>query len=171
MKACYCEVSLIALLALSLGGERSDITPAITIWRWAIYLCDAGSGDCGRGLAPGDHDVSHLLAAMRRGDVVIAFFERYCIRAALPIEEVLALRVTFAAKDAELRRVAEALKACDRRIRFTPIAPHELVTLRVEAVTVGDLLRALAENGLGMAGSTSTPKPGRALQLRQCAPL
>jgi hypothetical protein len=143
----------------------TGLRPGSSQWYWVTFACEFR---CGRRVVPEHHEVAGVLGAMIGGDAVLMFLERPPTGLdSLPLEQVLALRVTFAADDAALRRVARIIKVYGKRIRFAPNRPDDHVSLRLDQGTLGDLLRLLSHYGevelagWGAADRTASNVPTR----------
>jgi hypothetical protein len=82
------------------------------------------------------------------GDAVLMFLEPWRAFDSVPVEDLMARRVTFAAHDAEVGRIAGIFNTCCRwRLRFVPRAREGHLTLLLDQVSLGDLLRSLSAYG------------------------
>jgi hypothetical protein len=140
--ACIAPAILLACLSVCMraqGGEDNlDWTTA----------CAAGQDTVSRRLLPEHHEVAAVIGAMIDGDAVLMYLGQQRLTASLATQDLLSLQVTFAAQDAELRRVAGLVKICSRkRASFVPRDPDHHVTLRLDQVTLKDLLNALSTFG------------------------
>jgi len=92
-------------------------------------------------------DVAGLFDAMLDGDAAVTFLDAPRFQA-LSVEEFKALRVTFAARDAELKVVARLLNQwLRRRVDFVPRAPDDHLTLTLKSVRFAEVVAALARVG------------------------
>lgn len=125
-----------ALAVAQATSQPSDL-------RWVI----AASSGRTKNLLPNHSKVADVLARVEAGDAVLmlqAPLHRFVDR---PRRDLLAVRVTFAAQEVDLARVAHVLRCCGERVAFVPRDPREHLTLRLVDVPLGDLLTALALHG------------------------
>ncbi|HVT61386.1 MAG TPA: energy transducer TonB [Thermoanaerobaculia bacterium] len=92
-------------------------------------------------------DIAGLLAAMVDGDTAVMFAEppRF---GTLSVDQLKALRVTFAARDAELAGVSRLVnRLLGSRVEFVPATPGEHLTLTLQNAPLGELFGILAGHG------------------------
>ena len=124
-------------------------------WSFVAFACQF---NCRRRVVPDHHEVAGVLDAMVGGDAVLMFLGPWHGLDSLALDDLLALRITFAAQDAELRRVAWTINV-GKRIRFVPKDPHSHVSLRLDQVALADLLKTLATFGeVQLPGWTVSPR-------------
>jgi hypothetical protein len=135
------------LLALASAGAIGTLAvaaepPAGDLWAFA-----AAEQPDGRPPLTSHRDVAGLLAAMLEGDVAVMFRDPPRFQT-LSVEQLKALRVTFAARDAQLSVVAQMFRRWLRgRVVFTPRMPGDHLTLTLRDVRFDEVAAALA--GLG----------------------
>ena len=78
-----------------------------------------------------------VLRAMIDDDAVLMFLEPWRAFDSVPVEDLMARRVSFAAQNAELRRIAGIFKTCcRRRVRFVPRARADHLTFLLDQVAL-----------------------------------
>jgi hypothetical protein len=123
---------------LSLAAEP----PGSDLWAFA-----AAERPEGRPALTSHRDVAGLLGAMLDGDAVVMFRDPPRFQT-LSVEQFKALRVTFAARDAELAAVARLLTRWLRgRVVFVPRRPGDHLTLTLRDVRFDEVAAALASSG------------------------
>jgi hypothetical protein len=133
------------LFASAPAGTAGGVPGDASTWTSATYSC---ASHCVRDFLPERHQVAAVLAGMATGDATLMFLDPRQRIDSLPLDDLLALHVTFAARDAELGRIAGIFKTCcARRMRFVPRAPKEHVNLLLDRVAVAELLHVLAAYG------------------------
>ncbi len=137
---------LIALVANGSVPEAVQLGAAEARWEWASFACEF---ECSRRVLPEHHEVADVFAAMIKGDAALMLLDAQAPIDDLSSEQLLTLHVAFAAQDAELRRVAWAVNhhLLGRRFRFTPKDDDDRVTLRLDRVELGELVKVLSGYG------------------------
>jgi len=137
-------LAVFGILGTLLGAAFSPAAQPPPGDLWAFAAAER-PGD--RPALTGHRDVAGLLGAMLDGDAAVMFLDPPRFQA-LSIEEFKALRVTFAARDAELELVARLLKRWLRgRVEFVPRAPEDHLTLTLRSVPFAEVVAALAAVG------------------------
>jgi hypothetical protein len=130
------SVGVISTLAVAAEPPADD--------RWAFAAAERPDG---RPPLTSHRDVAGLLGAMLAGDAAVMFRDPPRFQS-LSIEQFKALRVTFAAQDAQLAMVARLLTRWLRgRVVFVPRSPGDHLTLTLQDVRFDEVAAALA--GLG----------------------
>jgi hypothetical protein len=159
---------LVALGWAGLIGVPAVAAEPPTDDRWAFAAEERPEG---RPPLTRHRDVAGLLGAMLAGDAAVMFRDPPRFQT-LPVEQVMALRVTFAARDAELAAVARLLTRWLRgRVVFTPRRPGDHLTLTLQDVRFEAVVAALV--GLGniqVLAPPARPSQGRSEDRESAAP-
>src|ERR1700726_2481303 len=150
-------LAVFGILGTLLGAAFSTAAEPPPGDLWA-YAAAERPGD--RPPLTGHRDVAGLLDAMLDGDAAVMFLDPPRFQA-LSVDEFKALRVTFAARDAELKLVARLLKRWLRgRVEFVPRAPEDHLTLTLRSVPFAEVVAALASLGKVQVLPPPARRPG-----------